>query len=117
MSSVGTGLVRCAKRRSCYRPLGNAPRTAGRIPTIRDRWARPAGEPAVLFGEQRSSADLDRANAPTLAGMYAATDDATATIVLVVLVLRVGVVSGGVGAQAEAYECTPVKPAVKSSTL
>src|SRR5258708_21413177 len=81
MSSVGTGLVRCAKRRSCYRPLGNAPRTAGRIPTIRDRWARPAGEPAVLFGEQRSSADLDPANAPAQTGMYAATGDRAAPIV------------------------------------
>src|SRR5258708_29587297 len=117
MSSVGTGLVRCAKRRSCYRPLWNAPRTAGRTPTIRDRWARPAGEPAVLFGEQRSSADLDRANAPAIAGMYAATDDVAATIVVVVVVVLVRLLSVVVGAKAEAYECTPVKSAVKSSTV
>src|SRR5258708_27111357 len=102
MSSVGTRLVRCAKRRSCYRPLWNAPRTAGRIPTIRDRWARPAGEPAALFGEQRSSADLDRANAPAIAGMYAATDDLAATIAGVVgLVVRGGMISVVLGHKAK----------------
>src|SRR5258708_8033634 len=102
MSSVGTGLVRCAKRRSCYRPLWNAPRTAGRTPTIRDRWARPAGEPAVLFGEQRSSADLDRADAPAIAGMYAATDHVAATLVVGVVVLRVRLVIVAVRAHTHA---------------
>src|SRR5258708_12067147 len=91
MSSVGRRLVRCAKRRSCYRPFWNAPRTAGRIPTIRDRWARPAGEPAVLFGEQRSTPNFDRANTPTQEGMYPATDHAATTNVDGGVLLTLGV--------------------------
>jgi hypothetical protein len=69
-----------------------------------------------FFGKQRSSADLDWANAPAIAGMYTATDDVAATIVVEVVV-RAGIVSVVVGAKAKPYKCTPVKSVVKSSTV
>jgi hypothetical protein len=76
----------------------------------------PPALTGALFGEQSSSADLDRTNPPTVAGMHAATDDVAAAIVVVVVV-RVGIVSVVVGAKAKPYEPTPVKSAVKSSTV
>jgi hypothetical protein len=49
--------------------------------------------------------------------MHAATDDVAAAIVVVVVVVRVGIVSVVVGAKAKPYKRTPVKSAVKSSTV
>ena len=48
---------------------------------------------------------------------YAAMDDVAAAIVVVVVVVRVGIVSVVVGAKAKPYKRTPVKSAVKSSTV
>src|ERR1700675_4843730 len=48
--------------------------------------------------------------------MHAATDDVAAALVVVVVV-RVGIVSVVVGAKAKPYKRTPVKSAVKSSTV
>ena len=44
-------------------------------------------------------------------------DDVAAAIVVVVVVVRVGIVSVVVGAKAKPYKRTPVKSAVKSSTV
>ena len=49
--------------------------------------------------------------------MHAATDDVAAAIVVVVVVVRVGIVSVVVGAKAKPYKRTPLKSAVKSSTV
>jgi hypothetical protein len=43
--------------------------------------------------------------------MYAATDDVAATIVVVIVVVRVGIVSVVVGAKAKPHECASVKSA------